>query len=198
MRAGRSIRSLARAARLAGLAALALALAGCASLPPESGDADTVADEEVRAYLREVAQAAERGRPLTVTELLQVYEGRTWRWTDGAGYFDPAKRIFASWVRSGPAASYAEGAWFLTETGRMCFRATWTSIEGSGDALTCFEHRTDGERLLQQRLPDGDWYVFAHRPPQAGDEILKLWRGDYVYRNVERNRQTVRDALDAR
>lgn len=188
-------RPLARAIRTA---ALGIVLAGCVSGPPGAESGVVERDDATRAHLREVAIAAARARPMTVTDLLQVYEGRTWRWSDGAAYFDPSRRAFESWVRSGPSASYADGAWFLTDTGRMCFRAIWVSVEGSADALTCFDHRIDGERMFQRRAPDGDWYVFAHRPPQAGDEILKFRPGDSVYGNLARNREIVRDALGTR
>lgn len=119
-----------------------------------------------------------RPRPLTTDELHDIYAGRTWQWKDGAGYFDPAGRRFTAFVKGSGDGSYAEGRWFLTNPGRFCFRATWFTADGSAEAVTCFEHRTDGRAISQRRLPGGDWYVFSHLPPRRGDEILKLKPGN--------------------
>lgn len=128
-------------------------------------------------------------RPLTTNELLKIYSNRSWMWKDGAGYFRVSGRQFTAWTKNGKDASYALGRWFLTDPGRACFRATWHAASGNAEALTCFEHRTDGATISQRRLPDGEWYVFSHKPPQAGDEILKLKLGDRVAPRYEQNKR---------
>jgi UDPglucose 6-dehydrogenase len=163
--------------------ALCGAVAGCESIGGISAGAD--------APQSDIALAAADSRALTIGEVRDIYENRTWQWEDGAGYFDGRTRAFTSWVSDGDAASYADGEWFLTETGRMCFRATWYAADGSADAVTCFDHRGDGEQIFQRRAPTGDWYVFAHAPLQEDDEILKLESGDLVRENYERNRAAI-------
>lgn len=134
-----------------------------------------------------VTIAAENGRYLTIEELHRIYYDRTWVWEDGAGYFQGPKRRFLSWVRSGKDASYGDGNWYLTQDGRVCFRATWYAMDGSALANTCFQHKTDGKHNYQRRWPDGDWYVFAHQKRRRTDEINKLKGGDRVTRKVKRN-----------
>lgn len=136
----------------------------------------------------QVPEDAKETRLLTTDELYRIYSNRSWIWDDGAGYFQVAGRKFTAFTGSGRTGSYAEGRWFLTSEGRACFRATWFAAAGNAPALTCFEHRTDGSTISQRRLPDGEWYIFAHDPPQAGDEILKLKTGDRVAKGSARNR----------
>ena len=92
----------------------------------------------------------------------------------GRGFLDGRTRTFVAWTGSGADASYADGNWYMTETGNLCFRANWAAVDGDGMAATCFEHRTDGARIFQRRQPDGEWYVFANSPIQPDDEIRKL------------------------
>ncbi len=138
-----------------------------------------------------VAASAERGRAMTTDELYKLYRNRSWIWNDGAGHFRVSKREFTAFTKSGAAGSYADGIWFLTDAGKLCFRAAWNAVDGSSKALTCFEHRTNGGNIYQRRLPDGDWYVFSHRTPEAWDEIRKLKRGDHVRKNYLANKSYV-------
>lgn len=138
-----------------------------------------------------VAAAADHARLVTTDELQSIYGNRSWIWKDGAGYFRVSKREFTSWVNSGSKATYADGLWFLTDQGRLCFRATWNSVSGSSKALKCFEHRTDGRHIYQRKVPDGTWYVFSHRPAAPGDEIRKLKLGDHVSPHYRRNKRYV-------
>lgn len=127
-------------------------------------------------------------RSLTNGELYDIYANRTWIWEDGAGHFEVAGRRFTAFTKSGREGSYAYGRWFLTNRGRVCFRATWFAADGNAEAVTCFEHKTDGNTISQRRLPDGEWYVFSHLPPKRGDEILKLKAGNRVAASFERNK----------
>lgn len=143
-----------------------------------------------------IKQAPEQvleARPLTTDELYGIFANRTWIWEDGAGYFEVAARRFTAFTKSGRSGSYAEGRWFLTDPGRACFRATWFAADGKAKAVTCFEHKTDGRTISQRRLPDGEWYVFSHLPPQRGDEILKLKAGNHVAATYKRNKLALGD-----
>lgn len=144
-----------------------------------------------------VTAAAENAHQLTVAEVFHLFGNRTWLWPDGAGYFQVSKRQFTSWVKKGADASYAEGVWFLPGDGELCFRATWHAVSGSNNATTCFEQRTDGRRIYQRRLPDGDWYVFSHRPVRRDDEVRKLIPGDAVATGYERNKAYVTEKTGA-
>lgn len=173
-------------AAIAGLAGLAgLALVGCAR--PDA--LEVAADPGLPTG--EVAVAAERASPLSVADLNALYHNRTWVWDDGAGYFDGSKRTFAAWSGSRREATFGEGTWFLGDPGRMCFRAAWHALGGRKTETTCFDHRRDANRTYQRRVGDGSWYVFAHSPPRAGDEIRKLRSGDHVAPNLERNRRAI-------
>lgn len=136
----------------------------------------------------DVAAAATAARPLSILETRRLFENKSWMWDDGAGYFDTSKRAFTAWTKAGSAGSYAEGLWFIGDDGALCFNAKWHAIDGIGDALTCFAHRTDGQRIFQRREPDGAWYVFASSPRRKSDEIRKLRRDDHVFWNYERNK----------
>jgi hypothetical protein len=139
----------------------------------------------------EAARAAMAAEPLSIRSMQRIYGNRTWMWDDGAGFMNARDRTFVAWTGSGENASYADGNWFMTPTGNLCFRANWASVSGDGVAATCFEHRTDGARIFQRRQPDGEWYVFADSPIQPDDEINKLRPGDAVFSRYERNRDEV-------
>lgn len=145
-----------------------------------------------------IALQAGQGRPLTTEELYDLYANRSWIWKDGAGYFQARQRIFLSAVDNGKEKSFAEGTWFLSPWGRLCFRADWRARSGSSEALTCFEHRLSNGDIYQRRLPHGDWYVFRHAVPAADDEAGKLKYGDYVSANLRRYREAVAAATARR
>lgn len=136
----------------------------------------------------EIAREAMAGEPLSIRSMQRIYGNRTWIWDDGAGFLDARDRTFVAWTGSGADASYADGNWFMTQTGNLCFRANWASASGAGVAATCFEHRTDGSRIFQRRQPDGEWYVFADSPIRPDDEINKLRPGNAVFSRYERNK----------
>jgi uncharacterized protein DUF995 len=138
----------------------------------------------------EIAAAATKGRPLTAKELDSIYNDRTWPWPDSAGYFRPNK-IFTAWVHKGAKASYGEGSWFVSDQGRLCFRATWHTLTGQGTKLACTEHRTDDKNIYQRPLPNGKWYIFSHLPALPDDDIQKLQPGDHVSENYQANKRYV-------
>ena len=125
-------------------------------------------------------------RPLTTEELYRLYHGRSWIWRDGAGYFQVSKRQFHAFSGRGRGIGYGEGLWFLTDGGRLCFRAEWNGRDGKSKALTCFAHYTDGKKIYQRKMPDGDWYVFRNSPQRRSDEASKLRPGDYAKHGVAR------------
>ncbi|RWO95870.1 MAG: DUF995 domain-containing protein [Mesorhizobium sp.] len=143
---------------------VSLALAGGIALAAVEASAEQYAKSQL-------------GSPLTTDELFQVYQGRSWIWKDGAGHFSPRQRRFTA--TTGNGTSYGEGRWFLTDPGKLCFRATWTSKDGSTPALSCFSHRKQGANVYQ-KSKKGKWYLFKHAQLRKTDEYAKVRRGDYV------------------
>nr|WP_244491152.1 DUF995 domain-containing protein [Paramesorhizobium deserti] len=123
---------------------------------------------------------ASTATPLTSAELYRLYHNRSWIWKDGAGYFSVKGRKFTAVSGNGKAGSYGVGTWFITQPGKLCFRADWHTKSGTAPALTCFSHRKKGNVIFQKREPDGDWYVFKHARVKNGDEYAKLRSGNYV------------------
>ncbi|MDW6023472.1 DUF995 domain-containing protein [Mesorhizobium sp. BAC0120] len=130
--------------------------------------------------------AARSATPLTTDELFQLYSNRSWLWKDGAGYFLSKQRRFIAATGRGSAGSYGVGRWFLTDPGKLCFKADWHAKSGSAPALTCFSHRKKGGVVFQKREPDGEWYAFKNAPIKAGDEYRKLRPGDYVSASLKK------------
>ena len=132
--------------------------------------------------------AAESATPLTTEELFRLYSNRSWLWEDGAGYFRAKQRSFVAATGRGKAGSYGIGHWFLTDPGKLCFRAEWHAKSGAAPALTCFSHRRKGGVVFQKREPDGEWYAFKNAPVKASDEFRKLRPGDYVSASLKQIR----------
>ncbi len=114
-------------------------------------------------------------RALTKQELVELYSGKSWQWSDGIGYFSP-KGQFGAFAGSGPDRTTVKGDWEAFNTGRLCFSGVWTGRSGRRFARTCFLHRVKDGLIYQRRIPDGEWYVFRHNPEQDGDQ--KLVPGD--------------------
>lgn len=116
-------------------------------------------------------------RPMDPGEVAALYRGKTWMWSDGAGYFDPDTN-FVAWSGSGVKLGHAEGRWVILADGRLCMRATWYVKTGGAKNSTCFDHRTAAGAIYQKRLPDGQWYVLRNAPPKSDDEYAKFRDGD--------------------
>jgi hypothetical protein len=126
--------------------------------------------------------------PLPPAELRAIYAGNTWVWEDGGGFFGQAGEFLAYTQRPDGRVEYGQGTWSIRGGGVMCFGGVWQS-NGADDFERCFGHmRADG--LVYQRAhPDGEWYVFAHRPPQPEDEIRMVRQGDLVTPQLQRLRR---------
>ncbi|MDQ3558088.1 MAG: DUF995 domain-containing protein [Pseudomonadota bacterium] len=140
-------------------------------------------DAAPQAQPADAVEAAAKARPMTAVELVQVYGGKSWMWSDGAGYLAPDRR-FLAWSGAGDTATYASGRWLVTDAGRMCFKAVWEYDGGSSPALTCFSHRKDGSTIYQRKEPAGEWYVFRHSDASVESEYKKLQKGDAVTANL--------------
>lgn len=118
--------------------------------------------------------------PLTAPELYMLYAGKTWVWPNGGGGYTASDRSFVGAAIDGQTQSYADGRWLVTNSGQLCWRATWHGSAGAAPARTCFDHMQKAGVIYQRSLPKGNWYIFAHNPRQAGDEINQLKAGNVV------------------
>ena len=114
-------------------------------------------------------------RPLSKNEVADLFEGKSWLWSDGSGYFAPKGRFLAL-AGSGSNRGTLSGDWVISQDGKLCFSGVWKAKSGSRFERTCFLHKTKDGHIYQQRLPNGEWYVFKHDPEKEGDQ--KLVAGD--------------------
>lgn len=128
----------------------------------------------------EVAKPPAQARPMTAADLHALYGGKSWQWQDGAGRLDIKDRRFTAISGSGEQSMWAEGRWSVSDAGRLCFIADWHTASGTFPARTCFVHKIDGDNIYQRKEPSGEWLVFKHAKPEAGDEFNKLVRDDLV------------------
>lgn len=115
-----------------------------------------------------------------------LYRDKSWKWADGAGRMQADGRRFTAWAGSGDEATWAEGRWTLTDSGRLCFKAQWHSVSGVAPNKTCFSHKKRGDVIYQRKEPSGAWYVFRHATPAVDDEFSKLVSQDLVASDLER------------
>ena len=104
---------------------------------------------------------------MTAAELTAMYSNKSWDWGKGHAAFFRDDGGFWAWTGEG---SYAEGTWKANNLGVLCFSAFWTSPQGRFPARTCFAHLVGANGTIYQRkLPNGEWALFEHTPPQPGD-----------------------------
>jgi hypothetical protein len=117
---------------------------------------------------------------LSATDITALYEDKTWMWPTGGGYAGPGRK-FSAWVEEGGVRTYASGRWLATNSGKLCFEATWGQGKKAKLVTNCFQHVRDDEgNIYQRNLDAGPWYVFKHKEPDAGDEFNKLVAGNKV------------------
>lgn len=130
---------------------------------------------------------------MTAGEIYELYRDKSWQWDDGAGRMTGADRKFSAWADGGKGKSWAEGRWVITETGRMCLKATWHTEQGAFPAKTCFSHRIGNGAIHLMREPDGEWFMFRHAKIRDDDEANKLVSTDLV----SQQRDEIKTVLDA-
>jgi hypothetical protein len=143
-------------------------------------------------HAKEDPRPPAQARTMTAVELLTLYGDKSWQWPDGAGFMETRDRRFTAISGSGEQAGWAEGRWSVSDKGRLCFVADWHTKSGVSPGRTCFVHMVDEETIYQRREPSGEWYVFKHAKPAAGDEFRKLVREDLVSAKLERRKLNAR------
>jgi hypothetical protein len=144
-----------------------------------------LAAESDAALVAATTKLPDGARPMTAAELYMLYHDKSWRWPDGAGRMQNAERRFSAWVDGTGGQSWAEGRWLVTDTGRLCFDATWHAAGGQFPAKTCFVHRILDGTIYQKREADGAWFVFRHPVTKKTDEATKLIADDLVSQRLE-------------
>lgn len=147
-----------------------LAAAFCVSVLAFSGSSQAA----------DTAEPPAAARPMTGYELYRLYGNNSWLWSDGAGLMETRGRRFTAYAGSGGERSLAEGRWIVTDSGRLCLEANWRALSGIYPDRTCFAHLVHDNTIYQRKEPGGDWYVFKHAEPAAGDEFNQLVRRDLV------------------
>jgi hypothetical protein len=142
----------------------------------------------------ETAEHAASAPLMSAEALEKLYGGRTWKWKAGGaylskentpGWFIPSDwKQFSATSRENRKWTFAEGSWYTTKSGKLCFNAIWTSKNGRDRDLTCFVHRAKNGVIYQKRSIGGKWYVFRHHPRHKNDEVMKLLKGDYVSKDL--------------
>jgi hypothetical protein len=123
----------------------------------------------------EALGAEPKERSMTKNEVTDLYEGKSWLWEKGVGFFAP-KGKFNAFAGDGKDRSTVAGNWEASGDGRLCFSGVWTAKTWRRFARTCFAHKVKEGRVYQRRLPKGEWYIFRNDPLQEGDQ--KLVAGD--------------------
>lgn len=88
--------------------------------------------------------------------LANTYNGNSWKWRQGYAYFGGGGVFKAVWEDRG----YAEGKWYATHSGNVCYEAHWKSNKGEQDSKVCWPHVSDTNGVVWQRSgPDSnEWY----------------------------------------
>ncbi len=134
------------------------------------------------AMAQDITTPPEGSVPLLAVELLAIYGNHTWRWGDSGGaYFKTDGRRFFAYSIDGDKQTsvIAEGKWRITDLGKLCFDATWSSDTGSYPATKCFLHAAVGDDIYARTMEEGKgWYLFKHAKTDPSDEFNNLVRGD--------------------
>lgn len=116
--------------------------------------------------------ASANERALTKAEVTELYEGKSWLWSDGAGYFGSKGRFSATAGTGKKRSTVSGGDWVASGEGRLCFSGVWKASSGRKFDRICFLHKIRDGHIYQKRLPKGEWYVFKHAEGKDGDQRL--------------------------
>jgi cell division septation protein DedD len=131
-----------------------------------------------------VVLAAESMTRLEPGEVHQLYSGKTWLWDHGAAYLAP-NSTFEAWSGADEQArTYAQGRWYATDTGEMCYQAMWYVQNKGTEEKACFSHAKLGDTIYQKKVPDGEWYVFKRDAATLSESISRFVAGNQVSSEV--------------
>lgn len=128
----------------------------------------------------EAARLPKGASNMKPVEVRAIYNGKTWVWDAGGGYFATSKK-FQAVAGKGKSLTTATGRWLVTRGGRLCFIADWTDRKKTyRNTKTCFNHAAYRGRIYQSKDLSGNWYVFKSNPTKASDAIKKVKPGNRI------------------
>ena len=120
------------------------------------------------------AEPKPRGsKPADPQVILDHYAGNTWNWSQGAAYWRSDGVFQATWKKR----SMAEGKWYVTTKGTLCYEARWTGpnddgVVGSDDLKRCWKHvRAKDGQIWQKSHDKNEWYRLNPDKVVSGNAI---------------------------
>ncbi len=112
-------------------------------------------------------------KPADPQAIMQHYLGKTWDWTEGASYWGSAGSFQATWK----GRSIADGKWYVTTRGTMCYDAVWKYRADDGSVGTdpiknCWKHVVSKDGQIWQRSHDEEnWYPLNADKVSVGNRL---------------------------
>ena len=112
-------------------------------------------------------------KPVDPQAIIQNHLGKTWNWSEGASYWGSGGTFQAVWK----GRSVADGRWYVTSRGTLCYDAIWSFREddgsvGASDIKRCWKHVVDKEGQIWQRHHEKeDWYRWNSEKVISGNKL---------------------------
>ena len=130
-----------------------------------------------------VADSPDRKTPVSGQQVIDIYAGKTWVWSEGGSHWGSGGQFTAIWKEA-----VGVGKWYATSKGSLCYEATWKKPggEGGADIKRCWKHVTDSKGVLWKQDPETeDWY----KPAKEIAERVKA--GNKIASEVRKRRAKV-------
>ncbi|WP_298912551.1 DUF995 domain-containing protein [uncultured Roseobacter sp.] len=124
-----------------------------------------------------LAEKKPRGAtPADPQQIIAKYLGNTWNWSQGGSYWGSGGKFQAVWTNEeNQSKSYADGKWYVTNKGTLCYEAVWEWKEkNEPDEVrkNCWRHVVDKQgRLWQRHHEKEDWYRPSPEKLSSGNAI---------------------------
>ena len=117
-------------------------------------------------------------------EVISIYNGKTWIWTEGGSYWGSGGKFEAIWQDK----AVSVGKWYATNKGTLCYEAVWKSEAGDDGAelKRCWKHVRDSDDVLwKQDMNSKEWY-------RAKEELTENMKsGNKIKSEVRKRRKQV-------
>ena len=102
----------------------------------------------------------------------KIYNGNTWEWRTGASYWGKKGVFQATWK----GESYADGKWYVTNKGTLCYDAVWTfkddGVVQTEQLENCWQHVVDADGQLWKRSHEKeDWHKPDFKDVKRGNQL---------------------------
>ena len=115
------------------------------------------------------AQLPTISKPMSSSEVRQMYSGKTWTWKDKPSgiYFSPSGSLLA--LEDVPGGRLGRGQWRVDPKGQLCVSILWKGSVGPRSRYqTCWIHRRVGSVIWKQHVFRSQWYSLFGRSNEAG------------------------------